>query len=65
MDRNSSRSVHRSPSVRADRCLQGVKYLVDMLNLKEIAAFLMEDLDASWKFILIGLGLATLLSVGQ
>jgi hypothetical protein len=40
-----------------------VKYLVDVLNLKQIGAFLIEDLTTSWKYILIGLVFAAVLSV--
>ncbi|CAF1660993.1 unnamed protein product, partial [Adineta ricciae] len=41
---------------------QGVKYLVDVLNLREIAAFLMEDFATSWQYILLGLGFAAIIS---
>jgi hypothetical protein len=40
-----------------------VKYLVELLNLKQIGAFLVEDLTTSWKYILIGLAFAAILSV--
>jgi hypothetical protein len=42
-----------------------VKYLVDLLNLKQVGAFLVEDLTASWKHILVGFALASVLSVGE
>ncbi|CAF1292237.1 unnamed protein product [Adineta steineri] len=41
---------------------QGVKYLVDILNLKEIASFLVEDFTTSWQYILIALGFAAIIS---
>ncbi|CAF3458018.1 unnamed protein product [Rotaria socialis] len=41
---------------------QGVKYLIDILNLKQIGAFLVEDLTVSWKYILIALTLASIVS---
>ncbi|UJR13348.1 hypothetical protein I4U23_000366 [Adineta vaga] len=41
---------------------QGVKYLVDVLNLKEIAAFLVEDFTTSWQYILIALAFASVIS---
>jgi choline transporter-like protein 2/4/5 len=41
---------------------QGVKYLVDLLNLKQVGAFLVEDLTSSWKHILVAFGLASALS---
>jgi hypothetical protein len=40
-----------------------VQYLVDLLNLKQIGAFLVEDLTISWKYILFGLALAAIVSV--
>ena len=45
------------------RDFQGVKYLVDLLDLKQIGAFLLEDLTASWKHILIAFALAAAVSV--
>jgi hypothetical protein len=42
-----------------------VKYLVDLLNLKQVGAFLVEDLTSSWKHILVAFGLASALSVGE
>ena len=44
--------------------IQGVRYLVDLLNLKQVGAFLVEDLTTSWRYILIALALAALVSVG-
>ncbi|CAF1085517.1 unnamed protein product [Adineta ricciae] len=41
---------------------QGVKYLVDLLNLKQVGAFLVEDLTTSWKYILIALAFAAIIS---
>ncbi|CAF2332821.1 unnamed protein product [Rotaria sp. Silwood2] len=41
---------------------QGVKYLVELLNLKQIGAFLVEDLTTSWKYILIALAFAAVVS---
>lgn len=43
--------------------MQGLKYLGDLLNLKQVGAFLLEDLTVSWKFILFALGLAAIASV--
>jgi len=40
-----------------------VKYLIDLLNLKQVGAFLVEDLTTSWKHILIGLVFAAVVSV--
>jgi hypothetical protein len=40
-----------------------VQYLVDLLNLKQIAAFLVEDLTISWQYILIALAFAAVISV--
>ncbi len=42
---------------------QGVKYLVDLLNLKQIGAFLVEDFTTSWQYILIALAFAAIISV--
>jgi hypothetical protein len=42
---------------------QGVKYLVDLLNLKQIGAFLVEDFTTSWQYILISLALSAIISV--
>ncbi|UJR34024.1 hypothetical protein I4U23_021438 [Adineta vaga] len=41
---------------------KGVKYLVDLLNLKQLSAFLVEDFTTSWKYILIALAFAAVLS---
>ncbi|CAF0740148.1 unnamed protein product [Rotaria sordida] len=41
---------------------QGVKYLVDLLNLKQIGVFLIEDFIISWKYILIALTFAAIVS---
>jgi hypothetical protein len=35
------------------------------LNLKQVGAFLVEDLTASWKHILGAFGLASVVSVGN
>ena len=40
-----------------------MEYLVDLLNLKQIGAFLVEDFTTAWPSILVGLGLAALISV--
>ena len=40
-----------------------MKYLVDLLNLKQVGAFLVEDLTTSWKYILIALAFAAIVSV--
>ena len=42
-----------------------MKYLVDLLNLKQVSAFLVEDLTASWKHILVGFALASIVSVRE
>lgn len=42
---------------------EGVQYLVDLLNLKEIGIFLLEDLASSWKIVLVGLVVSSLFSV--
>lgn len=42
-----------------------MQYLVDLLNLKQVGAFLVEDFTTSWKYILIGLAFAAILSVGS
>ncbi|CAF3470200.1 unnamed protein product [Rotaria sp. Silwood1] len=41
---------------------QGVKYLVELLNLKQIAVMLVEDLATSWKYILLAFGLSVVVS---
>lgn len=46
-----------------DRDFQGVKYLIDLLNLKQIGEFLLEDLTSSWRHILISFALAAVISV--
>ncbi|CAF0775776.1 unnamed protein product [Rotaria sp. Silwood1] len=42
--------------------VQGVKYLIDLLNLKQIGVFLVEDFTTSWKYILIALAFAAIVS---
>ncbi|CAF4393658.1 unnamed protein product, partial [Rotaria sordida] len=42
---------------------EGVKYLVDLLNLKQIAVMLVEDLTTSWIYILVAFGLSAIVSV--
>jgi hypothetical protein len=37
--------------------------LGDLLNLEQVGAFLLEDLTSSWKYILIGLLFAAVVSV--
>lgn len=41
---------------------EGLKYLGDLLNLKQVGAFLLEDLTVSWKYILIALAFAAITS---
>ncbi|CAF1313537.1 unnamed protein product [Rotaria sordida] len=41
---------------------EGVKYLVDLLNLKQIAVMLVEDLTTSWIHILVAFGLSAIVS---
>ncbi|CAF1215510.1 unnamed protein product [Rotaria sordida] len=44
------------------RLEQGVKYLVDFLNLKQIGAMLVEDFTTSWKYIRIAFAIAATVS---
>ncbi|CAF3658868.1 unnamed protein product [Adineta steineri] len=41
---------------------QGVNYLIDLLNLKQVGAFLVEDLTIAWKYILAALAFAAIIS---
>ncbi|CAF3959337.1 unnamed protein product [Rotaria sordida] len=45
-------------AINGTNLVQGVKYLVEILNLKQIGEFLVEDLITSWKYILLALTLA-------
>ncbi|CAF3313153.1 unnamed protein product [Rotaria socialis] len=40
----------------------GVKYLVELLNVKQISAMLVEDFTTSWKYILIAFAIAAVVS---
>ncbi|CAF1262455.1 unnamed protein product [Rotaria sordida] len=48
--------------LNGSKLTEGVKYLVDLLNLKQIAVILVEDLAISWKYILVAFGLAAIVS---
>ncbi|CAF3124472.1 unnamed protein product [Rotaria sp. Silwood2] len=64
-DRNQSNiTVYDSSGqpLNGSKLEQGVKYLVDLLNLKQIGAMLVEDLTTSWKYILIALAIAAIVS---
>ncbi|CAF1214152.1 unnamed protein product [Rotaria sordida] len=49
-------------SLSGSRLEQSVKYLVDLLNLKQIGAMLVEDSTTSWKYILIAFAIAAIVS---
>lgn len=40
-----------------------MKYLVELLNLRQIGAMLIEDFVIAWKYILIAFGIAAVVSV--
>ena len=70
LTRNWNRSLHRQSwrerkRIALDFDVEGLEYLDDLLNVKQIGAFLVEDFITAWPSMLVGFALAAVISVNH